>query len=98
MIPPVPAPRPRPGPGCPRRGEAAHHPHFAILFITNATTARGALGSTISSGLFREGTAQQWDLEEEAAAGQCGWVFQKAAPGTSLDFAALEGLPPFPHS
>lgn len=63
MIPPA-----HPGPGCPRRGEATHHPHFAILFITNATTATGALGSTISSGLFREGTAQQWDREEEAAA------------------------------
>lgn len=58
-----------PSPGCPCRGEATHHPHLATLFITNTTTAIGALGSTVPPDCSGKAEPRQWDLEEEAVEG-----------------------------
>lgn len=52
------------------QGEAAHRPHFAILFITiTTTTTIGALGSTNPPDWPGRAEPRQWDLEEEAVGG-----------------------------
>lgn len=89
----------------PLQGEPTHHPHLAILFITNPTTTIGALGSTNPPDWPGRAEPRQRDLEEEAVGGSetphsADGVYgkRKEAPRTSPDFATVKGLPPFPHS